>query len=227
MDFEYKYRKYKYKYLTLKNNLTGGAPKNTYLIHDNGGRPFKVEIVNNKTVKIYKQMDDASYDKKPIQIFKTDKLFIGKSPKNEMTEFSAGHGPKFDGNTILLRATNNEYIFIGSEIFKFKTHAPIMEYTSPVGNNDVPYPHAVDEAGNYYLLVENIILQHDDKMMDKMQTYDDPYLYYYDNISRKRKKPDHIKPLKRKILEDRDISGTFLGEYIYKVNQFKKKNKKN
>lgn len=112
--------------------------------------------------------------------FKPDKIFIGKSPLNSMTEFSGGHGPEFDGNSILLQMANNEYIYIGSEIAAFDALNKIKEYVSPVGNNDVPYPYAIDEQNNIYLLTENAIIKNNNETADKLKKYDDPYQYYYD-----------------------------------------------
>ena len=62
-------------------------------------------------------------------------MFIGKSSPNEMTRFSDGYGPDFDGNTILVENRECEYVStiyhacsmvklnsvnIGSEIFLLK-----------------------------------------------------------------------------------------------------------
>ena len=44
-----------YLYLSLKNNIQPKGKKMVYFIPDNGGRPFKVVIENNKNVHIYKQ----------------------------------------------------------------------------------------------------------------------------------------------------------------------------
>ena len=41
-------------------------------------------------------------------------VFIGKSPVNAMTTFSGGHGPRFDGNSVLLKR-ENDYVFVGDE----------------------------------------------------------------------------------------------------------------
>ena len=41
-------------------------------------------------------------------------VFIGKSPVNAMTTFSGGHGPRFDGNSILLKR-EKDYVFVGDE----------------------------------------------------------------------------------------------------------------
>jgi hypothetical protein len=88
------------------------------------------------------------------------RIFIGKSPLNKTTKFSGGHGPKFDGNSILVQLTSDtkkniyKYLFIGCSIMEFMTSYEIVKYSSPVGNNDVPYPYAIDTMGNAYLMTE-------------------------------------------------------------------------
>jgi len=57
----------------------------------------------------------------------------------------------------------------------FQTDAPVAAYTSPVGNNDVPYPYAVDVDGVHYLLIEDAVVR------DVPPGTDDPYRYYYDS----------------------------------------------
>jgi hypothetical protein len=89
-----------------------------------------------------------------------------------MTKFSGGHGAKFDGNSILLEIKKKSYVYIGSEIFAFKTDNDITDYVSPVGNNDVPYPYAIDSEMNYYLMIENVKLK-------ILTNQEDPYKYYY------------------------------------------------
>jgi len=74
----------------------------------------------------------------------------------------------------LLEVSKHTYIYIGGEIYKFITTNPITDYLSPVGNNDVPYPYAVDTNNNYYLMSEYVILG---KISKKYQP--DPYEYYY------------------------------------------------
>ena len=135
----------------------------TYLIHDNGGRPFKVVI--NDNVSVYnengynEQTDEIIYSKEPIIDLKgISNIFIGKSPENEMTKFSGGYGPNFDGNSILVHIKDNEYIYIGSEIFRFHSFAEIIDYKSPVGNSDVSYPYAIDKENNYYLMIEDVVI---------------------------------------------------------------------
>ena len=52
--------------------------------------------------------------------------------------------------------------------------AKIVDFVSHVGNNDVPYPYGVDEKGDYYLIIENVIVSN---VPDNMKN--DPYTYYY------------------------------------------------
>ncbi len=134
---------------------------------------------------------------------KIRKIFIGKSPLTEQTKFSGGYGPKFDGNTILVNVNPDkggsgyEYICINSNIFKFTTEYPIIKYVSPVGNSDVPYHYAIDSKGQYYLLLENVIVQNvPSKFMNE------PYDYYYDEPGNS----SGFKPIKNiEIIEARDF----------------------
>lgn len=158
-----------------------------YFIHDNGGRPFLVYIDKNN-VSIYKKSDkyyiddesEKDYDNAWMYIalvksYKAIKVFIGKSPKNKMTLFSGGYGAKFNGNTILIKMSKNKYIYIGEEIYSFETDNNIIKYVSPVGNNDAPYPYAIDNKGNYYLIIENVVIKNVPKKYKN-----DPYDYYFD-----------------------------------------------
>ena len=152
-----------------------------YTIHDNGGRPFLVKIDENN-VYIYRNVTDWDkvvgnkwidvYSKKPILTIAYQKIFIGKSPKNQMTCFSGGHGSKFDGNTILVQGRKGAYIFIGETIFKFMPSDEIVKYVSPVGNNDVPYPYAVGRENSYLMLEKKSI-------PNNKLTMDDPYDQLY------------------------------------------------
>ena len=139
-----------------------------YETHFNGGRPFKVEIKDNN-VNITNQEDTS----KVYTYNNVNKIWIGESPKTSVTEFGGGYGENFLGNSILLEI-DDECVFIGHTIFKFKPLSKINFYLSEVGNNDVPYPYAIDYEGNYYLMLDNIIILEPGKL-------EDPYNYYYKN----------------------------------------------
>ncbi len=152
-----------------------------YLTHDNGGRSFCVYISQEQNdVLIYKSKSEEN--NKDIKNFselvgkyKPQKVFIGKSPLSKQTIFSGGHGPCFDGNSILLKMDKKKYIFIGTEIYSFTSENEIVSFVSPVGNNDVPYPYAIDTKGNFYFLFnEYAVLKIDD-----VSKHGDPYDYLY------------------------------------------------
>lgn len=162
----------------------------TYFIHDNGGRPFLVYISKNE-VNIYMQPDKKyfvaekdqynkwTYCKKVATYKKPIKVFIGKSPKTEMTKFSGGIGKKFDGNSILLQIAKDRYVSIGWFIYEFSTkNDRIKEYISPVGNSDVPYPVAISDKNVYFMLDLTYV------PIDKFSKFtkdvkNDAYSYYY------------------------------------------------
>lgn len=154
--------------------------RKTYYTLHNGDRPHKIVVESSKKVEIYKRVafdydkEEYIYENKPFLSIKPIEIFIGKSPKNEMTESSGGFGPKFKGNSFLFRIMKNKYMFVEELIFTFVAKKQITKFVSPVGNNDVPYPYAVDEDNNYYLLVEDVIVTN---MPEELK--DDPYTFYY------------------------------------------------
>jgi hypothetical protein len=107
--------------------------------------------------------------------FRATTVFVGESPENDMTRFSGAYGPEFKGNSILVKEQNDtlDYVFIGEEIFRFRALASVASFVSPVGNNDVPYPYALDIDGRVYLMIA-------DAVMEKCES-SDPYAHYYDH----------------------------------------------
>ena len=119
------------------------------------------------------------YDKLIKKYDNIKNIFIGKSPKIGMTVNSKSYGKEYDGNTILLQFKNNDCVFIGSRIFKFKAQSEIIEYVSPVGLNNVPYPYAIDKENNTYLPNEKIYI----KGLPKKEY--NPYFYLdYDELGK-------------------------------------------
>lgn len=166
-------------YLPIQERHTGARK---YVTLDNGGRSFMVYVHSKKVggkatdVWVYKNTL-ASFDgseeldiiwrgiKEDSPILFTDfafripnpgRMFIGHSPKNKMTEFSGAYGPEFLGNSILVHKKDLDYVCIGSDIFEFTALDRIVEYVSPVGNNGVPYPYAVDTKGRHYSMLHEL-----------------------------------------------------------------------
>lgn len=130
----------------------------TYLTHYNGRRPFRVDLQDDGKVHVYKYthahvMKNCEYH--------PNETFVGTT---------------LDGvvNSFLLYMGNLEYIFIGDCIKQFKATVQITTYNSPIGNNDVPYPFAIDRENNFYLMVENVIVKHVPKGFES-----EPYRWYY------------------------------------------------
>lgn len=171
--------------------------KKYYTIHDNGGRPFLIKIFEN-TIDIYIRMCDEKYMswKYYKTIDKYVKIFIGKSPKTKMTTFSAGFGKQFDGNSILIKLTSKMYMFIGMNIKTFSLeNDEIINFISPVGNNDVPYPFAIGKKNTYFFFEDTYI---DNKYLinkNIKNLMDDYYECIYNS--------KYIKKLKTKIIQKR------------------------
>lgn len=128
-----------------------------YFTHDNGGRPFMVNI-NKNNVEIYKYSNNLDIDHEItkndynilVKTYKNvNKIFIGNSIKGD----DANGNKKFGlGNSILLKIGNNNYVFIGDYVYEFQSLDNIIDFFSMIGNSDVPYPVAIGEKNVYYLI---------------------------------------------------------------------------
>jgi len=136
------------------------------IIHDNGGRPFIVEI-NDNIAKIYDNTDN----KELLLELSFVKIFYGKEPVES----------EYENNSLLLQIALNEYVYIGSVIYKFYTDDEIIDYYSIVGNSDVPYPYAIGTKYTY-LMIEYIKIStkllYETSLEYKIY---DPYNIYYFN----------------------------------------------
>jgi hypothetical protein len=135
----------------------------------------------------FHQINTDSYYKKTvkdpyhvlIKTFKSyEKVFIGKYKHPDL---HPNHQNNRDGNSVLIKLGTNddkyEYVYIGSEIFNFTTEDEILEYHSPIGNSDVPYPYAVGAKNTYLMLDQRCILNSDLPEFDHVGT--NVYTIYY------------------------------------------------
>jgi hypothetical protein len=148
-----------------------------YLVHDNGGRPFKT-VLTKDTVAVYKkrkltkqEYDDwdnvwptIPYDIAIVKPTKYLKVFVGKD-KNYLTK-------RFEGSSILVQLTKKKYLHIGSVVSIYEIDDEITGYCSSVGNSDVMYPYAIGEK-HTYLFLDNTYIPND-MINDK-----DPYTQVY------------------------------------------------
>jgi hypothetical protein len=116
--------------------------KKVYKILDNGGTPFVVEITST-TVCVERHQGN----KRSKQIFETpyEHVFLGEKGRLKDAIYQKG-------SSILVQQSPMNYVYIGSEIYSFKTTEPILFYESPVGSSETPYPYAVGEEYTYFML---------------------------------------------------------------------------
>ena len=153
-----------------------------YKTLDNGSRPFLVKVKGNHLT--VKKIDDdyhfmtppknSDYNKAGI-IFESDfqKIFIGSDENCE-------------GNSILIKVGEKEYVHIGVCIFSFKTYGDIISYKSPVGNSAVPYPYARDSKYIYLMIEPTMDSSKMIKILNRNYSNSvifEPYDIYYQNES--------------------------------------------
>ena len=162
----------------------------TYRIHDNGHRPFKVMITKNK-IKIFKHKEydgeDSDFDEDDLEQYNDlvmefknyIQVFVGEDPTNE----------DFKGNNILIhtreKGKKNTYVLIEGEINSFEIEDQILNFISPVENSDVPYSYAIGKK-NIYLTTYGQFISNKD--IDKNCN---PYDYDSDLYQRYKKKVLH------------------------------------
>ena len=181
------------KSYTPKNKLSSTVRE--YYIHDNGGKPFKVSV-NKKEIDvyIYKSDDPEIYKKRIIQI----KNFIGF-----WYGFDASPRPQH-GNSILVQINANKYVYIGSEIYEFKTKDKILDYISPIGNSDVPYPVAYGTENVYFLLDRQFIKNDELETPITVANSSEIYGEYYGHIGTKKGTHNKHNILNIKFLQKRN-----------------------
>lgn len=171
----------------------------TYKTHDNGSVPFIVKIDAGKSkATVFKQIFDEKKDayvgKEEILEFKIKDYWAGK--KSSFTKASSWE-LKWKGNSVLLLLAEGSYVFVGGEVYSFKTEKgeTILDYFSDVGNNDVPYPYAVGE-NNVYLMIENVFVP-----KAEVNLKEEVYGQFYGSKALQK----GAKKMKRKVLQKRWI----------------------
>jgi len=212
-------------YVTYKNkNILfkhANEKHKKYLIHDNGGIPFTCYVSPNVVLIYLTEINDKL--KKPtigelIFVFsKYKNIFIGRNKQNKLLHFGKKISnldsecktayldilsKKFEeGNSILIEIDTNKYVFVSSVIQTFKTKEKIINYFSPIGNNDVPYVYALSDKYTYLLsemsCIENI-------NRTSMNPYDQLYGWCYKkNTNKKRERLSYFTKMKYQIMYER------------------------
>jgi hypothetical protein len=173
-----------------------------YLIHDNGGRPFRVVITGSK-VGIFKKKDKYDESDAPetysvhVATLTAKKVFVGKSSgKCEMCDHTPAQAKQFTGNSLLVQTSADSYTYIGYEIFSFTLDDQVVKYLSPVGPNDVPYPLIVGKNNVYFLLDKQYVPR---AMWPPNQVWEDAYRPWIGTFDPKKGWQSDYKPAAKKL----------------------------
>lgn len=155
-------------------------PIKTYIPSYNGERSYKVIIDGNVVYinRLYTDDNEKITGEEPLLKVHAKRVFVGTSAieKNIYVDYT---GLRYDGNTILLQLNNNKYIYVCSTIYSFTSKNTIIEYVSPISNNEVPCPYAMDVDGRMYL-VENRKILLNENVSDIIKShYNNPYNYLW------------------------------------------------
>lgn len=145
-----------------------------YFTHDNGGRPFMVDVnTKSKSIEVYQYNDDSNEYHGGEEKYYTNLMFETKYKNIFIGEDFIRSKAK--GNSILVNKNDKDYIFIGECVYCFQPEDKIVKYFSPVGNNNVPYPFAIGEKYVYFMIEYKFVLLSGFTQSE----LDDPYMKLY------------------------------------------------
>jgi len=157
--------------------------KKTYLMHNNGAQPFKVIVTARSIIILAEGGYEIDEEDEEIDEDEMNDCLYSVFVK-EIDEFE-GYWYGFDtsddeehGNSLLVKISEQKYMHIGSQIYTFKTKDKIIDYVSPLGRNDVPYPVAKGTSNIYFMLDSKYIRKKNLRKMtawNAMQMYRDFY----------------------------------------------------
>ena len=161
----------------------------SYLIHDNGMYPFKVQI-SGKDVEIYKgeyrkladgktiDYDNMDYNKL-LKKLVVNEVHLGESPCIKAADDC---GAPLLGNTILLHLSGNKYMYVGESIYEFTMEDEFEAYYSMMGRNDVPYPVLLGSKYVYMMLDHVFIPRELFKAKMNAAEWANAYAYFYGHV---------------------------------------------
>ena len=83
------------------------------------------------------------------------------------------------GNTILFKMKDKSYMFVYDMISVFNLSDEIVEFRSPIGNNDVPYPYIIGTEYTYALVDGNKIQYYKNSDLNGNKQPNDPYAFVF------------------------------------------------
>lgn len=155
---------------------------------------YNVKYLEDSIKKSGDKMKDI-YSKyipdKKLSTIKYKKIFLAKEPS--FTKGKLFWHKLFVGNSLLLEIKEGQYIYIGSEIYKFDTYQKetIQKFYSYVDGGWMCYPYAIAED-NVYLFLEKTFINN-----ELVKNKKDPYLIYVEPLMLKDKL--NIRTVKNKL----------------------------
>ena len=154
-----------WKKLNSTRKAAKKASGKSYKIHNNGYVPFTV--VDNKKEKC------ATILKTTDGVKVKEVKYINFWPSSASSEAFGDWEP---GNSVLIQKDKQTYVAVIRQSiveFQLEKDDAVVEYMSPIGNNDVPYPYIIGQS-HVYLLTESVIVPKDSLDLTK-----DVYEQYY------------------------------------------------
>ncbi len=137
-----------------------------FYTHYNYERLFRVEV-DGQIIRIFKHIWEVlDKDEKDfiIELKSFENIYLGVQPNNIYDSF-------YHGNTLLIKVTNNKYLFVGEMIYAFELNDEVKYYSSRVIKGQA-FPYFLTDS-KCYLLLDNVYI---DKNYEG-----DPYEWYYNN----------------------------------------------
>ncbi len=120
----------------------------SYTIHDNGGRPFVVDVYPHRIVVM--RLNESGVRGEVVYESEYERVWVGD---NQLSLPDYAPRGTSRGNTLLVRVSAQTYLFIGHQVYRFSLRGDeITEYYSPIVNSDVPYPYAIGREYSYFFL---------------------------------------------------------------------------
>lgn len=142
-----------------------------YFTHDNGGRPFYVQVRSPAEggIQVRALTADDTYGRIELSLLRYERVWIGENTGRYANRKEVAAR----GNSVLVHKEGNKYIYIGHHIVEFSTSDKIREFHGIMGNSDVVYAFAIGSE-NIYLFTGNISLP-----ISVVPPNTDPYAVYY------------------------------------------------
>lgn len=180
--------------LFIREQISKLFEDKTFLVHDNGGRPFSVQK-DDEFLYVFKQ-SVSLYDN-VLKVFEGDKEDEGSSVLIEL----AANGKK-ESEELYFKELKHKYLFIGHEVYSFECDDEITNYYSPIGNSDVPYPVALTKENVYFMLDKVYV---DKTEFPEDTDWRDAYTYFYENKDLKKHKFHNLKTIEKSPLREQKI----------------------